>query len=171
MRACHGPDRPGAVLEAECDVVVDALHHELRGRVLEHESHAFRDADRTELADILAVELERPGRLGRDLGWDQASDGQRERALARTRRADDEQHGPRFEVEIDPGERRPIGARVGDAQPPRPERDRRQSGNPSSTPDCFMARWRATEPPATITTAEMPMNTPRRTWTNGSRSA
>ena len=167
----HVRQRPGAVLEPESDVVLDTLHDELRGRVLEDEADALRHADRSQSADVLSVQFERAGHLGRDLARDQTGDRQRERALAGSGRSDDEQDRAGIDVEVDRVESRSIGAVVRDSEGFRAERDRCQSGNPSSTPACFIARWRATEPPATMTTAEIPMNTPRTIWISGSRSA
>ena len=56
----------------------------------------------------------------------------------------------------------PIGPGIGDRRGPWcGAAIARQSGNPSRTPACLRARCRATEPPATITTAEIAMKMPR----------
>ena len=69
-----------------------------------------------------------------------------------------------------------IGAPMADREVARLERPRltvggRQSGNPSSTPARLSERCRTTDPPATITTAEIAMKTKRTAWTTGSTSA
>jgi len=159
---------PCSVLEPERDIVLDPLHHELGGRILEHEAHPRRDADRAKGERVLAIQLERPRDRGRDLTWDQPGDGECERALAGAGRPDEQEDRARLELELDVGDGRMVGPGVGDREIACPERDRGQSGNPSSTPARLSARWSATEPPATSTTAEIAIATPRAIWMSGS---
>ena len=107
----HVGRRPRPVLEAERDVVLGPFHDELCGRVLEHEADARTDLDRSEGADVLAVELERPGHDGRDLVGHESGRGQGERALARAGRADDEHDRTGFQLEVDPLECRSVAHR------------------------------------------------------------
>ena len=126
--------RPGPVLQPERDVVLDALHHQLRTRVLEHDTDDGRDRaggarTRVELPDgQLAVHARR------DVARDEAREREAERALARAGRTDDEQARAGGHVERDAGQRRPARPLVGDPQPARVERRAGQAGNPSSTP-------------------------------------
>ena len=162
---------PATVLEAECDVVIDPFHDQLGGRILEQQPYACCHSDRTEREGIFVVELE--GTLyGRgDLQRDEARDRQGERALPGAGRPDDQEDGTRGDVEVDAPDSGKVGPGIGDREIPDPERDRGQSGNPSSTPARLRARWSATEPPATKTTAEIPIATPRTIWISGSTVA
>lgn len=140
-------------------------------RVLEEESHTRRDTDRPEREGVVPVELERPFDRGRDLERDQARDRERERALAGSGWPDDQEDRAGLKVELDARDSRKIGPGIGDREIPGPERDRGQSGNPSRTPARLRARWRATEPPATMTTAEIAIAMPRMIWMSGSTVA
>jgi hypothetical protein len=97
----HRVALPGPVLQAERDVVLDPLHDELGGGVLEHEPDPCGDTDRAERERVLPVELQRSGDRGRDLSRDDPRDRQRERALAGARRADEKEDGTRLELELD----------------------------------------------------------------------
>ena len=137
-------------------------------RILEHEPDPGGDLDRPERERIVPVELERAFDGGRDLDRDQPRDRQRERALTGTGRADDQQDRTGLDLEVDGRDGGAVGPGIGDREVPGLERDGCQSGNPSRTPARFKARWSATEPPATMTAAEMPMAIPRMTWISGS---
>ena len=175
----HAVDGPAPVLEPERDVVLDPLHDELRGRVLEHQARPGPRAPVRSIDPISTSSIE-----SEPVTVAGTSRGIRP-AIARasvllpdpdgptTRR-----HPPGGEVERDPVERGAVGASIRDGQvagddPTGDLRDElgSQSGNPSSTPDRFSARWSATEPPATSTTAEIAIRTPRTSWTPMSTSA
>jgi hypothetical protein len=94
----HGRGGPRSILEAEGDVILNALHDQLCGRILEHESSSGADPDRPEVSDILTVELQASGHVCRDLPGNQAGDREGEGALAGARWTDDEQDSPRLEV-------------------------------------------------------------------------
>ena len=171
-RRCIAATRPGSVLQAERHVILDPLHHELRatGPGTRHRPGPRRRAGPR-------PRMSSPSRSSRPLTVPGTSLGIRPaRAsasvlLPRTRRSQHEEHGARIQVEgrYRPG---PVG-RCLDRRPEVVDADggRGQSGNPSSTPACFSARCRRTEPPATRTTAEMAMNRPRTSWMTGSTSA
>ena len=172
----HRRPRPGPVLEAEGDVVLDPLHHELAVRVLPDHADPCRDHGRPEAPDLTIVEGEVTAHGRRDVARDEASDGQRERALAGPGWAHDEHRVARGQLERDAVQGQAIGAPMADREVACLERPRlavggRQSGNPSSTPARLSERCRTTDPPATITTAEMAMKTKRTAWTTGSTSA
>jgi len=167
----HRIPLPAAVLEAERDVVLDPFHDELRRWILEEQAHARRDADRPEREGVVLVEVDRALDGGWDLERDQTRDRECERALAGPGRPDDQEDGAGLDVEVDARDSRKVGPGIGDREIPDPERDRGQSGNPSRTPARLRARWRATEPPATITTAEIAIAMPRMIWISGSTVA
>ena len=168
----HPVERPGPVLEPERDVILDPLHDELGRGILEHQPDSGGDPDRADLANLALVQLEPAGHGGRDLVRDQAGERERERALARPRRADHEQEAAGLEVEREVLERWALGASVDDPRGrARGSLGWCQSGKPSRTPARLSERWIATDPPATITIAEIPIATPRTIWRTGSTSA
>ena len=79
-----------------------------------------------------------PGNCARQQAGDRAG----ERALARAGRTDDQQHGPRLDLELEVSERRPRAPGVGECRARRPDRPGRRGllgaplrpANPSSTP-------------------------------------
>ena len=164
----HRLARPAAALEPERDVVLDALHHQLALGVLEHEPDARRHLRARRRRRVEPVDRQPPLEVARELARHQAGDGQRERALARPRRPDDQQALAGLDLERDvartPG---PGGWRTGSPARRRGSRPagRRPAqasvGNPSRTPACRSARTSTTDPPATITTAEIAIISPR----------
>jgi hypothetical protein len=97
----HPDPRPGPVLQPERDVVLDALHHKLRARILQDEPDSRGDPDRPECRGVVTVERQRPLDGRRELAGDQSRDGQRERALAGPRRPDDEQDAAGLDIDVD----------------------------------------------------------------------
>ena len=159
----HPLGGPRTILQAERDVVLDGLHHELGSRLLEEDPRRLGQARPGRPCDVQAGDLQRaPPGAGEFVG-DETGEGQRERALARSRRAGDEQAGSLVELEIDlvQGGRRP--ARVAPAESARADHRLAgsvgQAGNPSRTPARRSAAVSRTVPPAASTTAEIAMNT------------
>jgi len=146
--------------------------------VLSRTMYAARTTVTVTLATLLTGFIILPLTLGLLAGYrggyvcrDEPRDRQRERALAGTGRSDDEHDLTGSQLEADPLQCGPFGVAVDDAQVVGVDRDGGQSGNPSRTPAFRSARCSATEPPATMTTAEIAMSTPRTTWTVSATSA
>ena len=76
-----------AVLQAEGDVVLDPLHHELAIGVLPDHPDPCRDRGRREAPDLAIVEREVTAHRGRDVARDQASDARARACSCRTRMA------------------------------------------------------------------------------------
>jgi hypothetical protein len=153
----HLGRRPAAVLEAEGDVVLHPLHHELSIGVLEQQPDPAAKPGTSRIpvrGDIGAVEGEAPPPLPGELMRNESREGKRKCALARTGRPDDEQELAGVEREGQVAERVDPGAGVAEAEAVGTDRDRArpplgrcaQAGNPSRTP-----LWRNAETIANAT--------------------
>ena len=195
FRQRHGNPRPhrralpAPALQAEGDVVLDPLHHELGGRVLEHDPDPLDERRRVVVEDRHAVEPQVSRQPSGHGPRDEPGERPCQRALARARRADHEEAGPGRQVERDAGDGRLPAAGMGDRQVARDEPDRRpgrpagqeQSGaqvgrssrpsTPSRTPASRRARARKSEPPATITTPDTAISAPTTSCVAGSTPA
>jgi hypothetical protein len=78
----HGIKRPVAILEAERDLILDTLHHQLRPRILEDETHVAGDLAPLSAARVDAGNGEVACDSPRELAWDQTGDGKTEGTLA-----------------------------------------------------------------------------------------
>ena len=157
----HRLERPGARLEAEGDIVVDALHDELPVGVLEDQPA------------IAGADLQVPGHLARDIETEESGEGQGEGALAGAARTQDEQAGARRQVQIDVRDGRPLcacepeaeaaqadrGARQGASSSRAPRRGAGQGGLSGSAPDRRTARSMAIAASGRTTAPEMAMAT------------
>ena len=170
---CHGDpfehrrSRPGPVLQPERDVILDPVHDDLAGRVLEHQPDPRGERARGERPGLDAVDGQRARPGARQLARDEPGQGQAEGALARARGADDEQAGARRDVQVDTLERGRARAGIGEPEPARSDPDRTgrvdgvcQVGNPSRTPvgrrartSAIAASGRRTSPEIAIDTA------------------
>ena len=128
---------PAAALEPERDVVLDAFHHQLALGVLEHEPDPRRHLRTRRRRRVEPIDRQPPLEVARELARHQSRDGQRERALARPRRPDDQQALAGLDLERDVGERLDRAAGEPEAQPvgadrarPAGARLRRQLGTP-----------------------------------------
>ncbi len=99
----HLPPGPAPVLEPECDIVLDSLHDQLCARVLEDDPDRAADAEGA---------FEAPGHLAAQ----EPGEGEDERALARPRRAHDQQALARGDVHVDVPQGRCGGAGMGEAE-------------------------------------------------------
>src|SRR6185369_1876952 len=195
----HGLARPGEVLQAEGDVIADALHDQLARRLLEHDAcpEAGR-ADRGPLqtgactgfpaSDLEVADAERTLPLPRELLRQQSRAGPGEGALARARRPDDEQDGTGLDLALDVAERGSRAPRIGEGRAGRADRPRRcgpwravqparppvRAGprpKPWSTPARSSERSRASEPNAAKAMAEAAITASRTTWSSIDASA
>ena len=82
---------PAPALEPERDVVLDPLHHELALGVLEHEADPGRHLGPGRRRRVEPSTVSRPRHSPGELARHEARERERERALARPRRPDDEQ--------------------------------------------------------------------------------
>ena len=111
----HPAAEPSPVLEAERNVVLDALHDELALGVLEDDPDARRQRGRLPGPGLGPVDLERALECAVEVARHEAGDREREGALAGSGRADDQQRLPRPHLERDVRQR---GAgRTGMAEP------------------------------------------------------
>ena len=85
--------RPGSVLEAEGHVVFGPFHDQLRGRILEDQADPGGQRRRIECRHGRAVELQRALDRRGDVARHESGQREGERALARSRRTDDQQRG------------------------------------------------------------------------------
>ena len=111
----HPAAEPAAVLEAERDVVLDALHDELALGVLEDDPDARRQRGGLPGPGLGPVDLERALECAVEVARHEAGDGERERALAGSGRPDDQQRLPRPHLERDVRQRG--SRRTGMAEP------------------------------------------------------
>ena len=162
----HGIRRPVAILESERDVILDALHDQLRPGILEDEANVTGDFAPVRDPWVHARHAEVAADCPRDIAGDQPGEGKTQRALPRTRGADDEQARAGRHVERERANRRPIRGPVGDLEVASAKPRGRQAGNPSRTPVRRRERYSSTEPPAAMTAADTPMATSRTTWTS-----
>ena len=163
----HRRQRPAPVLQPERDLVLDALHHELALRVLEHDPDPRRECGRrvrprlhsSTTRDPSAMTGSRAGRDPRPRGRTCSC-----RSPTARRRAGRRPAAPRPSRAS--GQIWPPRVRDGEVGRDDPGRRRGgQSGNPSSTPARRSDRVSTTVPPATMTIAETAMATPRTIWT------
>ena len=133
----HRVPGPAATLEPERDVVLDALHDQLALGVLEHEPDARRHLRTRRRRRVEPIDRQPPLEVTRELARHQSRDSQRERALARPRRPDDQQALAGLDLERDVGERLDRAAGEPEAEPvgadrarPAGARLRRQLGTP-----------------------------------------
>ena len=169
---------PAAILEAEGDVVLDALHDQLRAGILEDEPEPGGHDARTCRPGIDAVNGQLAGHGPRHVARDQSRERERQAALARSGRPDDEQAAAGWQLERDALNRRSCGTGILNGQvagsngPARfsAVRSRRQDqlGNPSRTPLRRSDRASRMDPPAVRRTAETTITIRRTTWTVGS---
>src|SRR5207249_8304049 len=113
----HLGRRDGGVLEPEHDLLGHVGREELRLEVLEH--HADRAGELADAppVDGLAQEADVAGHLGGHEARHEARETPRQRGLAGAAGAHDDGERAGRELEIEAGERRPRGARVGAAEP------------------------------------------------------
>ena len=144
----HRLPRPAAALEPERDVVLDPVHDELALGVLEHEADPGRDLGARRGHRIEPVDRQPAPPVTRELARHEAGQGERERALARPRRPDDEQALARFDLERDVLERKDRAACKPEGQPlgadraghPRGRLSRQRGTPPARRPGAGSAR-------------------------------
>ncbi len=124
----HAVQWPAARLETEGDVVLDAFHDELPIGILEDQ------------ATIAAATLQAAHRQPRDVAAKEASQTQRQGALARSARTEHQQDLARGEIEIDVLDGRSIGSGETKAVPGGLDRGRRQGVASGNAPDRRTAR-------------------------------
>lgn len=131
----HLPRRPAAVLQPERDVVLDAIHDELRGRVLEDEPDAPRDVGRRGDGDVEAADRQPTVPGAGTLARNESRESKRERRLSGARRPENEQATACRQLERDVAERVPLPAGVAEANVDGVDCLRvGQTGKPSRTP-------------------------------------
>ncbi len=173
----HRRPEPGAPLQAERDVVLRTLHDELAGRVLEDDPDAGGQGGGVGGPDAPAVQAEIPVESPRHGPRHEPGDRPGQRALARARRPHHQEAGAGSQVERDAGDGGLGATRVGDGDVAGDDGDGARvaaacgrrgiaqaapPGKPSRTPAWRSARTRKSDPPPTMTTAEMAIRTPNR---------
>ena len=165
-RVEHHGARPAAVLQPEGRLVLDAGHDELTLRILEDDPDPFAEASRRRARDLLLADREAPLPATPKGVRDDAREGARQRALARSRWAEHEQDRPGGKPERQAAQRRRGSAGVGPAEPAGDDLrrcnasaapDHVPGGNDSSTPALRSARTRYQPPRPAMTVPEATM--------------
>ncbi len=123
------------VLEAEGDLVISLEHHQLRLGILEEDADGRREPRESRGPRVRAVDGDRaalPVRV--DAVRDHPIEAERERALSRTARSEQEQTLALVPVEVEVTERRPLPTDVPDGERP-DARERCQTSRTFSRPN------------------------------------